>query len=377
MKIVFLCGTLEPGRDGVGDYTRRLAAELIRQGHISVALSLNDKYISDKFDGVQQSEGVDLPVLRLASALPMNTRHSLAKKYIDDFNPDWISLQFVIYTFHKKGLPLGVSKFLYNLGKNRQWHIMFHEIWIGIHVGSSKAHFVIGRIQKRIIKNLVRVLKPSVIHTQTRFYQDQLTNMGFSCGYLPLFSNIPVLHAPENKKKQELNTIKLVIFGTIHPNSPINDFALEAADYSKKRRVKIVFVFIGKCGNEQANWVSVCKSNGFEVVIMGEQSPETVSAVLTGSDIGVSSNDIPRVDKSGTVAAMLEHGLPVVCVSNPWVPRGTSGLKLSPPAGIIQYERGNIEVCLKTRENRARVSNLEITSSLLVADLSKKEIIVK
>lgn len=27
MTILFLCGSLEPGRDGVGDYTRRLAGD--------------------------------------------------------------------------------------------------------------------------------------------------------------------------------------------------------------------------------------------------------------------------------------------------------------------------------------------------------------
>ena len=32
MKIVFICGCLEPGKDGVGDYTRRLSAELIDHG---------------------------------------------------------------------------------------------------------------------------------------------------------------------------------------------------------------------------------------------------------------------------------------------------------------------------------------------------------
>lgn len=32
MRLAFICVSLEPGRDGVGDYTRSLAAECIRQG---------------------------------------------------------------------------------------------------------------------------------------------------------------------------------------------------------------------------------------------------------------------------------------------------------------------------------------------------------
>ena len=33
MKITFICGSLNPGQDGVGDYTRRLAAQLALDGH--------------------------------------------------------------------------------------------------------------------------------------------------------------------------------------------------------------------------------------------------------------------------------------------------------------------------------------------------------
>jgi len=80
VKVVFLCSSLEPGRDGVGDYTRRLAAELVRQGHFSAVVSLNDKYISDVFNDIQQSEGTKLAVLRLPSVWPMKARIGYAKK---------------------------------------------------------------------------------------------------------------------------------------------------------------------------------------------------------------------------------------------------------------------------------------------------------
>ena len=53
MKIVFLCGSLEPGRDGVGDYTRMLAAEIIRKGHNAAIVALADKYSLEPFIGTQ------------------------------------------------------------------------------------------------------------------------------------------------------------------------------------------------------------------------------------------------------------------------------------------------------------------------------------
>ena len=43
MKILFFCGSAEPGKDGVGDYTRRLCGELLRIGHETQILSLFDR----------------------------------------------------------------------------------------------------------------------------------------------------------------------------------------------------------------------------------------------------------------------------------------------------------------------------------------------
>jgi len=254
MKIAFLCTCLEPGRDGVGDYTRRLAAELIRQGHFSAAISLNDKYISSKFIGIQPSEGTDLPILRLPSTWAMKIRISHAKRYIDEFDPDWLSLQFVIFGFHHKGLPIGLGRQLAPLGIGRRWHIMFHELWLGMEMRSSKKHYLWGGVQRLLIKSLISALKPEIIHTHTNLYQQQLVKLGFIVQHLPLFSNIP------NSNNVGLNSIQsfknaksinLVIFGTIFPNAPVEDFANEVANYAAKNGVEICLTVVGRCGSEQ------------------------------------------------------------------------------------------------------------------------------
>ena len=41
MRVTFICSSLEDGRDGVGDYTRRLAASVTRMGHAVQAMVLN------------------------------------------------------------------------------------------------------------------------------------------------------------------------------------------------------------------------------------------------------------------------------------------------------------------------------------------------
>ena len=45
MKIAFITSCLEPGKDGVGDYTRSLAAESSRNGHEVCLLALNDRHV--------------------------------------------------------------------------------------------------------------------------------------------------------------------------------------------------------------------------------------------------------------------------------------------------------------------------------------------
>ena len=43
MKVVFVTSCLEPGRDGVGDYTRSLAEESTKLGHRAGLLALQDR----------------------------------------------------------------------------------------------------------------------------------------------------------------------------------------------------------------------------------------------------------------------------------------------------------------------------------------------
>jgi hypothetical protein len=346
MKIAFICTSLEPGRDGVGDYTRRLAVEVIRQGHYSVALSLNDKYVFDEFKGIQQSESTDLPVLRLPAAWSMKARINHAKKYIDDFNPDWLSLQFVIFGYHYKGLPFGLGRQLAILGAGRRWHIMLHELWIGMEIGSSKKLALWGHVQRLIIRSVISTLNPEIIHTHTNLYQQQLAKLGFIAHHLPLFSNIPKVNNNDNgsevfKSTKAKKSTNLILFGHIHPNAPVEDFAKEVAVYADKNNLEIYLTIIGRNGSEQTRWADKWAAAGMTVNVLGEQPVNNVSKELGAATMGISTTPIALIEKSGSVAAMHEHGLPVICVPCPWQPKNFNNLILT--AGIISYQKGNLE----------------------------------
>jgi hypothetical protein len=65
MKILFICGSLEPGRDGVGDYCRRLAGEFLRTGIDTQILSLCDQHATSFTNENQTVEETEVVVHRI------------------------------------------------------------------------------------------------------------------------------------------------------------------------------------------------------------------------------------------------------------------------------------------------------------------------
>jgi hypothetical protein len=362
MKIVFLCGSLEPGCDGVGDYTRRLAGELIRQGHQTAIVALNDTFITEESIELQHEEEMKIPVLRLPSANFKKKCFEKVNEYITIYNPDWLSLQYVPFSYQIKGLLFGFSKLLKKISGERRWHIMFHELWVGMDEQASMKHFWWGQAQRQLIKSLIKNIKPCIIHTQTRLYQVQLKRLGYHATYLPLFGNIPLFNDSEVCNISHVNNRKivLVIFGTIHPGAPVVSFVEELAFFSKEHQLKISFKMVGRCGQEQETWFAILRANGFDVEVLGELPSKRISQILSTASIGVSTTPYALIEKSGSVAAMREHNLPVICVARSWQLR--SKVNVDWPAGVLEYNNGNLKSILN--------SELRFTSSHNISDVS-------
>jgi len=366
MTILFLCGSLEPGKDGVGDYTRRLAGELIRQGHQASIISLNDKHCDTQIKYTQESDGNSIEVLRLPSIVLSKERFYQASLFIENQNPEWLSLQYVPYSFHNKGLPIGLSNSLTNIGKGRKWHIMFHELWVGMDSESSVKLKTIGLIQKQLIKNINRQLKPKTIHTQTTLYNTQLHSLGINSKLLPLFGNIPFWKQCEQKNPLD-KTVTFVIFGSIHWGAPINDFINELLLFSQANAFDIKFMLIGRCGKEQNNWISVLKTKNIAFSILGEQPSTEISKVLSEATWGISTTPMLLAEKSGTVAAMLEHELSVIIVARPWIVNGFS--EDFSNNNILEYLSGNLSQILDNKTQNKKYNTLAETTNTLINSL--------
>ncbi|MVN22224.1 hypothetical protein [Mucilaginibacter arboris] len=369
MRILFICGSLESGSDGVGDYTKRLATEIIKKNHEVAILAINDQFINTKIERTELVDSFQLLVYRIPSNLTSTIRYEIANLWIDNFSPEWLSLQYVPFSFNSKGIPLelhkGLSKF--SIG-GRRWHIMFHELWVGMEKNSTFKYKIWGGIQKFLIKKLIKKLNPSLITTQTGLYQIQLKKLGYSAKYLPLFSNIPLMH-PYIFKSNSNNYKKItfVNFGTIHPGAPIESFAKEAALYKQKKGIEFDLILIGRSGKEQSHWETVWKLAGLNIITLGEQSIDRISEVFNTATFGISSTALPIIEKSGSVAAMHEHNLPVICISKPWYPAGIKNLPIA--KGVIYYLSGNFEVCL-TKEITVNYTDISLVSKQLLDSFS-------
>ncbi|MEJ7769739.1 MAG: hypothetical protein WKF70_05555 [Chitinophagaceae bacterium] len=319
MKIAFLCGSVEIGRDGVGDYTRRLAGELIRQGHEITLVALNDQHISSTFVGIQNDAQEQISVVRIPAVLSWKERVRQVKKCLNDFNPDWVSLQFVPFSFHHKGLLTGLYKYFEELGRGRKWHIMFHELWVGMEEKPPLKFRLLGWLQRRQIKKLLVKLKPGAVHTHTGIYSHHLKQLGFNIMKLPLFTNIAVSsQSCRGNKPNNVVEISFVVFGHIHPNAPVENFAKELWDYSEETSLKVVLKFVGRSGSEQVRWKSAFTSYGLKVEVFGEQPSSEISRILSDCTFGITTTPIALVEKSSAVATMWAHHLRVLSVSNPW-----------------------------------------------------------
>jgi hypothetical protein len=319
-----MTNSLEPGRDGVGDYCRSLARQCQNSGNAVLAIALNDIWISDSLAEVQ--DGVR--TFRVPSNSALKWRIGLVREKLFEFEPDWISLQYVCYGFNKKGLPWGWSRAFGQIYEGfRRRHIMMHELWIGEGKLAPLRHRVIGVIQRRIIRNLFRQVNPDLITTSMSLYRDRLARLRVSAKLLPLFGQIPVVQRNDAQVLSLLRSVGSdltetagealltgVFFGLVHPDF---DFAA-FIEWIRELRIQtgrpILLIFAGRSGPEAeklTNGVKDASLVGVEMITLGEISEEAISQVLQFADFGLSTGNPEYLGKSSAFATMRSHGLPM------------------------------------------------------------------
>jgi len=365
-KILFITNNFPPIIDGVGDYTYRLAKNLVSQGfEVSIICSEKTDIINNK--GKLSLENII--VLPIVKTWDSNGLKSI-KNVFKDKTYDYISLQYVPFSFNKKGLPILLGKNLKNIFPNANWHIMFHELWVAMEIGASFKSKTHGYAQKQLINGLIKTLKPSLINTHCNLYKHQINQLGHNATILPLFSNIVKSKQKANhiKSNKEKKTLVLSVFGSIHYGAPVSSFLdelLQVTQSDSNEFFKIKFIFIGNCGSHVEEWTSVLKDYNIEFKITGKLNEHDISNYFSNTDFGITTTPYLLVEKSGTVAAMLQHNLNVICVARDWDVAGYKINNSTNLIGVKNYQKGNLEKVIDTPNTLAYTDALTVSKELM------------
>jgi hypothetical protein len=303
MKIAFVTSSLEPGRDGVGDYTTLLAEECTRQGHVVVRLALNDRHI--------ERSSREPGLLRLPASQEWTARVIEARQWLEDFAPDFVSLQFVCYGFATRGLAGRIARHLRTLLSGWPLHVFMHELWLGEECGASWKDRAMGWLQRQGVLGLLRGLDTRVVHTSNTTYTHLLARHGVAAQRLPLFGSLPL---PDASLRPPEDHLALVLFGTLHPVWPPEPL------FSTLRTIEqpIVLTHVGNIGSGAALWVRLAEQykSAFSFRRLGELPPPQIADVFAQSHFGIATTPWALIGKSASVAAMLDCGLPVIVNRN-------------------------------------------------------------
>ncbi len=329
MRIAFVFGCAEPGKDGVGDYARCLAASCASLGHECLLVAINDRHCDESTEQFQQAHGVELRCVRLSPTDSWSRRAAIARRALDEHRTEVVSLQFVPYALHPRGLVGSLSAVLKSVVTDRSVQVMLHEIWIGSERAAPWRRRLVGLPQRRGIKALLRRLSPAIVHTSNDAYAALLDRHGVPARVLPLFGNIEIEPAPAGdwlaKQLTEAGvapslatdrdrTWRLGIFGTLHPQWQPESLMSYLQQAARRAARELVIVHAGRPGAGVSVWRDLQRSHGTRhtLVSLGERAPSDISCFLQGIDFGIALTPWQLAGKSGTVASMIEHGVPVI-----------------------------------------------------------------
>ena len=344
MRLLFITSAYEPGRDGVGDYVRRLGEKCQMAGHECAVLALNDKFVSQKIE--TDSQGFQL--MRLPVSTKRAQKNTAAKEFVDFFRPDWISLQFVSYGYDKNGITSDLYFILKKvLPFSAILQVTFHELWIGTEKGHQLKPFLIGQAQKFFIMRILKKFKPKFVCATTEVFCFMLSQNGIKSHFLPTFSNIQKIGNTSKFDYQSFvgktlpreEALFFVFFGSINPNwnhRPLFEYLLAQQQKTGK---KIVIFSVGVLGKGEGIWeeISNANSNNLTFVKLGPKTDEEIAVLFKECDFGLTGYPEIVYEKSGAIAAMIDNGLKVI-LSNNTVQQPGFQRKLNDPSILILDE---------------------------------------
>jgi len=328
MRLAFLCDGLEPGANGIGDMARHHVQPLAARGTECLLVAINDHAADRVVSRASSPDHFGAPILRIPSASGYAATTRLVRERLGEFKPDWLSLQFVCHGFARKGILLAEPLWMPRAFAGYPLHVMMHELWVGHGVFHTPRKALVGALQKPMIRALLGRLKPRAVTTSCLFYADLLRGIGVEAGVIPLCGNVKVgeeVGGPWLDARLSDCGLDLArrgrehywlfgLFGTILEEwRPEALFARLAALAGAHGREAVV-LSAGGSGRDMDALLASWRRRHPEMrfAALGRLAEAELSAFFNFLDFGLTSHPHYTAGKSGAIAAMLEHGLPVI-----------------------------------------------------------------
>jgi hypothetical protein len=328
MSLVIVVGGCEPTQDGIGDHSRRVAADLIRRGMPTSILGLADQKITDGPQRETQVEdGVEVEVLRLPSHTPFVQRVIEGRRFIDEVGGRHALFAFAPYQFDMRGVVSRALVELPELVTGLTSSILFHETWIGEEETSGLWTRLVGFTQRRLIQMLVHDLKPVRVYSTNPLYRRMLEAYDIRSEMVPHCGNVPVqdtdasawlphdlAEAGVAMGPHGLDDIYMIgLFGSLYASLQLPRLLPIFETVGRRMGRKPVIANIGIMNDRQqwADWKRVYGQR-FGMLDLGPTSTLRISQFINSLDLAVTTTTLAQFGKSGTAAAFMEHGVPVL-----------------------------------------------------------------
>lgn len=302
------------------------------QGNEVALISLHDAFVSEAGKSMQREEGIDITVIRLPRSMDWKSKGNEVKAFIKSFNPDWASLQYVPYLFQEKGIPAGLAAMLHEIKADVKWHIMFHEIWIGISKISPLKHKIVGFFQRQVARRIVKTVQPRLITVSNVLYQLVTASAGIKAQILPLFSNIrksppnpgyvKTVYQKLNIPEGEEDKWKLAgIFGTLYPQARLEDLLADLVKDNPDKKIGFIsFGRIGEYGINEIKRLEELFKGRINFTVLGLLEPAEISTVMQLLNVAISCTPQQHIGKSGVYSALKYHNVKVEVPVNEYLP---------------------------------------------------------
>ena len=302
LHIGLLSAAFPPDKDGIGDYTYRLARELSGRGHkVTVLTSLGKERL--------QSPGVDVipfwNVTRPASIARLPERVPTHPAL------DWLAVQYNPFGFGPRGFCPSLPRALHRLkkkGSKPKIALMCHETyftpWYPIRLG------VMRLWQCPILAALTRVADRLMASTERWVRQIELFSLGKPAKFVPVGSNLPDAPGGAKAMRDELELdgkFVVGIFGSAHISRNIDWIAAATRKLHETSFGQVAVFYIGGDGR-----VIAPQFEGIQFIDFGFLDAETAAARIKAMDALLCPFADGISARRGSAICGLQQGISVV-----------------------------------------------------------------